>query len=65
MSGRDEIGVRGAICESVSIVGPGGPGGVKAPWPKAERLIMNDEANTKAAARIVFIGVEFREVPND
>ena len=32
--GTAEMGVRGSICASVFIVGPGGPGGVRLPWAK-------------------------------
>src|ERR1017187_5446240 len=39
--GTDEIGVRGSTCESVSIVGPGAPGGVRLPWAKADRTVRN------------------------
>jgi hypothetical protein len=34
LNAGDEIGVRGSICERVTIVGPGGPGGVRLPWAR-------------------------------
>ena len=42
-------GVRGSICESVSIVAPGGPGGERLPWAKAvESWVLSVESSTSA-----------------
>ena len=43
--GAEEMGVRGSNCDSVTIVGPGGPGGVKLPWA------YKDEGQRMANAR--------------
>lgn len=54
MNGIAEIPVRGSISDSVFIVGPGGPGGVKLPCESASRhngVIVNKKAQIKCRVR--------------
>jgi hypothetical protein len=52
MNGAAEMGVRGWICERVSIVGPGAPGWVRLPW--AYEDIGFRTANARNAGKDIF-----------
>src|ERR1039458_442751 len=63
VKGRDEIGVRGSICESDFIVGAGAPGGVRLPWAKTVERGVVKGAQNKNTIRpwwsLVFISIRF------